>query len=306
MIALDKMYFDKRKYFPEAVMYLFLELFATNFETFGMMYACILLWYIGNLWYEKKIKLKKVCFWLLQMAIAVGNLIFALTCPGNFIRKQEEIGRWLKDFAQWTVVDKLVMGVNTTMHSLFDGNLVFAVFLFVLLINCFFYKKSDIKIRTVGMIPVVFLLSRTILKPIIARYFPLYNWIFDVNDKVNSMNYNKACMYFPFALYMIMIVAIVWILLNTMMNLRTGIKFVVLFASALLTRVAMGFSPTLYASKNRTFIFVEFTIIFLIVCIYSENEQKITDNKKVYGVLKCLFICIVGISVLGNLVSINA
>ena len=47
-------------------------------------------------------------------------------------------------------------------------------------------------------------------------------------------------------------------------------------------------------------------IIFLIVCIYSENEQKITDNKKVYGVLKCLFICIVGISVLGNLVSINA
>lgn len=52
------------------------------------------------------------------------------------------------------------------------------------------------------------------------------------------------------------------------------------FASALLTRVAMGFSPTLYASKNRTFIFVEFTIIFLIVCIYSENEQKITDNKK--------------------------
>lgn len=87
LIALDKMYFDKRIYFPEAVMYLLLELFATNFETFGMMYACILLWYIGNLWYEKKIKLKKVCFWLLQMAIAVGNMIFALTCPGNFIRK---------------------------------------------------------------------------------------------------------------------------------------------------------------------------------------------------------------------------
>lgn len=306
VIALDKMYYDKKIYFPEAVMYLLLELFATNFETFGVMYVCILLWYIGNLWYEKKIRFKKVCFWILQMVVALGNVIFALTYPGNFIRKQEEVGRWMKDFAQWTVVDKLVMGVNTTMHSLFDGNLVFAVFLFVLLINCFFYKKSDIKIRTVGMIPVVFLLSRTILKPIIAIYFPLYNWIFDVNDKVNSMNYNKACMYFPFALYMIMIVAIVWILLNTMMNLRTGIKFVVLFASALLTRVAMGFSPTLYASKNRTFIFVEFTIIFLIVCIYSENEQKITDNKKVYGVLKCLFICIVGISVLGNLVSINA
>lgn len=144
-------------------MYLLLELFATNFETFGMMYACILLWYIGNLWYEKKIKLKKVCFWLLQMAIAVGNMIFALTCPGNFIRKQEEIGRWLKDFAQWNVVDKLVMGVNTTMHSLFDGNLIFAVFLLVLLINCLFYKKSDIKIRIVGIIPVAFLLSRTIL-----------------------------------------------------------------------------------------------------------------------------------------------
>lgn len=139
-----------------------------------------------KLWYEKKIKLKKECFWLLQMAIAVGNMIFALTCPGNFIRKQEEIGRWLKDFAQWTVVDKLVMGVNTTMHSLFDGNLVFAVFLLVLLINCLFYKKSDIKIRTVGMIPVAFLLSRTILKPIIAVYLPVYNQAFEVNNQNKS------------------------------------------------------------------------------------------------------------------------
>lgn len=112
-------------------------------------------------------------------------------------------------------------------------------------------------------------------------------------------------MYFPFVLYMIMIVTIMWILLNTMMHLRTGIKFVMLFVSALLTRVAMGFSPTLYASKNRTFIFLEFTIIFLTVCIYSENEQKIRTNPKMYDVLRCLFICMVGISTLGNLISIN-
>lgn len=305
LIALDKMYFDKRKYFPEAVMYLFLELFATNFETFGMMYACILLWYIGNLWYEKKIKLKKVCFWLLQMAIAVGNLIFALTCPGNFIRKQEEIGRWLKDFAQWTVVDKLVMGVNTTMHSLFDGNLIFAVFLLVLLLNCFLYKKSDIKIRTAGIIPVAFLLSRTILKPIIAIYFPVYNQVFEVNNRINPMNYNKACMYFPFAIYIAMICIIVWMLLNTVESVGKSIKYIVVFVSALLTRVAMGFSPTLYASGNRTFIFLEFAIIFLTVCIYSENEPKIRKNKNIYGILSYLFMGIVGITILGNLMSIN-
>ena len=42
VIALDKMYYDKKIYFPEAVMYLLLELFATNFETFGVMYVCIM------------------------------------------------------------------------------------------------------------------------------------------------------------------------------------------------------------------------------------------------------------------------
>ena len=305
LIVLDKMYFDKRIYFPEAVMYLLLELFATNFETFGVMYACILLWYIGNLWYEKKIKLKKVCFWILQMAIAVGNMIFALTCPGNFIRKQAEIGCWLKDFVQWTVVDKLVMGVNTTMHSLFDGNLIFAIFLLVLLINCLFYKKSDIKIRTVGIIPVAFLLSRTILKPIIAIYFPVYSQVFEVNDKINAMNYNKADMYFPFVIYVVMNCIIVWLLLNTIESFNKSIKYIAIFASGLLTRVAMGFSPTLYASGNRTFIFLEFAIIFLTVCIYSENEQKIRKNKNIYGVLSYSFMGTVGITILGNLISIN-
>lgn len=239
------------------------------------------------------------------MAIAVGNMIFALTCPGNFIRKQEKIGRWLKDFAQWNVVDKLVMGVNTTMHSLFDGNLIFAVFLLVLLINCLFYKKSDIKIRTVGMIPVAFLLSRTILKPIIAVYLPVYNQVFEVNNRINPMNYNKACMYFPFAIYIVMICIIVWMLLNTVESVKKSIKYIVIFVSALLTRVAMGFSPTLYASGNRTFIFLEFAIIFLTVCIYFENEEKIRKNKNIYGILSYLFMGIVGITILGNLMSIN-
>ncbi len=305
LIALDKMYFDKRIYFPEAVMYLLLELFATNFETFGVMYACILLWYIGNLWYEKKIKREKVYFWILQMVVALGNVIFALTCPGNFVRKQEEIGRWLKDFAQWTVIDKFVMGVNTTMHSLFDGNLIFAVFLLVLLLNCFLYRKSDIKIRTVGIIPVAFLLSRTILKPIIAIYFPVYSQVFEVNDKINAMNYNKADMYFPFVIYVVMICIIVWLLLNTIESFNKSIKYIAIFASGLLTRVAMGFSPTLYASGNRTFIFLEFAIIFLTVCIYSENEPKIRKNKNIYGILSYLFMGIVGITILGNLMSIN-
>ena len=102
-----------------------------------------------------------------------------------------------------------------------------------------------------------------------------------------------------------MMCIIVWMLLNTVEGVRKSIKYIVIFVSALLTRVAMGFSPTLYASGNRTFIFLEFAIIFLTVCIYFENEEKIRKNKNIYGILSYLFMGIVGITILGNLMSIN-
>lgn len=303
LIALDKMYHNKKIYCGEAIGYLVLELFATNFETFAVMYECILLWYIWSLFYEKRFELKRFIFCMLQVIVATVGIIFALTCPGNFVRKQQEIGRWLIDFTQWTLVDKVVMGINTTMHSLFDANLLFAVFLVVLFCCCLYTKKLEKCV--VGIIPIIFLATRTVLKPVMAIYFPVYNQIFDANDKINSINYNKGCMYVPFIIYMSMLVCVIWIILNIIKEIKKSIEFVVIFVSALLTRIAIGFSPTLYASGNRTFIFLNFTLIFLSVCIYSEYEMRIRDDKKIYRILKSLFICVVGISVLGNLISIN-
>lgn len=306
LISLDKMYYNKKIYWWEGITYLFFELFACNFETVGVMYTCILTWYIVHLFINKKANCKKILFWLISAIVAIGNVIFALTCPGNAARKKSNIAYCFKDFVQWTAVDKSVMGISTTMQKLFDSNMLFLIFLLVLFL-CYCLKKknkSTVEI-VIGVFPLFFALTRTILKPFIAIYFPVYNNTFDSITKVDAANYNKGNLYAPFITYILLLSIIAFCMINAIKNIKSGIKYTIILAAGIITRVIMGFSPTLYVSSNRTFIFLDFTIIFLTVYMYSECVQEIKMNKNLYMLLKYSFVCIVGISIIGNLMAIN-
>ena len=305
LVSLDKMYFGKKIYMCEAIGYLAFELFATNFETVGVMYGCILVWYAVHFCIDRRPKIKELVFWVLQILIAAGNVLFALTCPGNNVRKHSEIGTWMKEFAQWTVIDKFVVGVNTTLHGLTDSNIIFLIFSMIILVVCICYKKYSNKIIIIGVIPVIFCLTRTLLKPVIGIYFPVYNEIFDSINKIDAANYSKAALYFPFIIYIILLIAIMVALVNIAESIGKSLEYIVLFISGILTRVIIGFSPTLYVSGNRTFIYLDFVMIYLCVSIFSENKEKMESNPRLYALIRHGFMCLMGIAIIGNLISIN-
>ena len=306
LISLDKLYFQKKIYILEALIYLLFELFATNFETLGVMYSCILIWFAVHFYSDRKPKVGEIIFWLLQMIISIGNVLFALTCPGNMVRKQSEIYTWMKDFPQWTVIDKLVMGINTTVHEMVDDNLLFLVFSVVLFVGCLYYKKNNKKMIVIGCIPMIFVFTRTLLKPLIENYFPIYNEVFDSINKIDSANYFKTSLYFSFIIYIIIVSIIILIFLNVPENIKEGIKYAVLWVAGMLTRIIMGFSPTLNISGNRIFIYLDFVMIFLTVSFWMEYKEKIKRRPKIYMALRYGFMCLAGIALIGNLISINS
>lgn len=304
LVSLDKMYFGKKIYLCEAIGYLAFELFATNFETVGVMYGCILVWYAVHFCIDRRPKIKEIVFWMLQTLIAAGNVLFALTCPGNSARKQSNISYYIKDYVQWTKIDKFIMGVDTTMQGAVGSNILFLTFVLVLgIVCCYVLNNTFCKVMSGTLM--TFVATRTIFKPIMAVYFPTYNDIFDAGTKVDATNYYRFSLYFPFIVYIVLICMVVLILLNVATNIRDGVKYAVVFVSGILTRITMGFSPTIYASSNRTYIFWDFAILFLTVAIVIENKEKIAGNCKMYSILKYSFLCLVCVAVVGNLMAIN-
>lgn len=304
LVSLDKMYFGKKIYLCEAIGYLAFELFATNFETVGVMYGCILVWYAVHFCIDRRPKIKEIVFWMLQTLIAAGNVLFALTCPGNSARKQSNISYYIKDYVQWTKIDKFIMGVDTTMQGAVGSNILFLTFVLVLgIVCCYVLNNTFCKVMSGTLM--TFVATRTIFKPIMAVYFPTYNDIFDAGTKVDATNYYRFSLYFLFIVYIVLICMVVLILLNVATNIRDGVKYAVVFVSGILTRITMGFSPTIYASSNRTYIFWDFAILFLTVAIVIENKEKIAGNCKMYSILKYSFLCLVCVAVVGNLMAIN-
>lgn len=305
LVSLDKMYFGKKIYLCEAIGYLAFELFATNFETVGVMYGCILVWYAVHFCIDRRPKIKEIVFWLLQTLIAAGNVLFALTCPGNSARKQSNISYYIKDYVQWTKIDKFIMGVDTTMQGAVGSNILFLTFVLVLgIVCCYVLNNTFCKVMSGTLM--TFVATRTIFKPIMAVYFPTYNDIFDAGTKVDATNYYRFSLYFPFIIYIVLSCMVVLILLNVAANIRDGVKYAVVFVSGVLTRITMGFSPTIYASSNRTYIFWDFAILFLTVAIVIDNKEKIAGNCKMYSILKYSFLCLVCVAVVGNLMAINS
>lgn len=305
MIALDKMYYQKKIYLIEGIVYLLFELFATNFETLAAGYLGILIWYAFHFCFKRRPSAKEIIYWLAQVTISVGNIIYALTCPGNWVRKTEEVTRWLKEYPSWSFADKIIMGVNTTVKSLTDSNILFFIFVVIIFGACCIQKEKRIEEKIIAAIPLFFTMTRTLLKPVVAIYYPTYNAVFDYIEKVNGTNYYRASLYFPFIVYGVILIAITVTLFNLFDDMKDSLEFVVIFLMGLATRIVMGFSPTLYASEKRTFMFLNAALIFIAVEIYAKVEVRVRKHPVIYKVAKCLFASLTVIAIVGNMISIH-
>ena len=81
--------------------------------------------------------------------------MFELLCPGNAIRKKQEILDWMPQFLSLNIVDKMrICIVSTFQHFTSIPNVIFLLFGFVL--ACVVIKESKNKYKkVVAYIPIV-------------------------------------------------------------------------------------------------------------------------------------------------------
>jgi hypothetical protein len=219
--------------------------------------------------FKKKINL----YIIFSLIISAINLIVIILCPGNSLRKLQEMSIYFVDFDKLSFLSKVELGFSSSIAKLvFEPSAVFIVFALLLGILVLIRNNSLIK-RVIGFIPLMAGLFIGIGCTLLKKFAPNSPNIIDSMTKygiIDLWNYNKMSSYFPLILLIIIslciLISIYYCFGKTLKTLVTSYILIIGFIS----RVIMGFSPTIWASNDRTFIFMYFSIIIIGIILYEE------------------------------------
>ncbi len=234
---------------------------------------------------------------LILWALAIASFVYAVTCPGNFNRDVQEQAVWFPTYGMLDFVDKAELGASTTLQWLFIDIKPFIVIAVSILTLCIWKRYKSPLFRCISLIPFVSVILIGLFNyivPLFTSYKSKFLEPFDYYGAFTVLNPNAelSCFKFVFLLFICLcIVAEIWLLSNTIKALVIDLFLIsVGFAS----RVMMGFSPTVYASSERTFSLLVFSIIAIVIHVFIQNEKYVfSSDKSKTALMFSEFICMI-------------
>ncbi|MFR9058248.1 DUF6056 family protein [Eubacterium callanderi] len=271
---------------------IFAIFYAGNTEQMGAIIVCVYGIFFLYLLYIKEMKSVVV----INLMVSLSGLLFVITCPGNKVRSVSEM-HWFEGYENLGIMGKLKYGfLSSTVHFFENTNIMFFLFT-VLLLVCIWMKYQDKMHRAIGALP---LLLKTIIltgTKIMLAYFPdlgIYHSEQDLSQIV-SFSGLVSFLYICVNAFMIVLI-IVCIYFVFGKSKETGISLLILTAG-LTSRVIMGFSPTVFASGLRTFIYLYFSLLIVILFLVENIFSNLNDSN--CKVIICLFLYVGIIQFLG-------
>ena len=228
-----------------------------------------------------------------QLVVVFLMLVFILSHSGNAVRQAHEIATWYPDFEAYGLLERIQLGYTSSLaHFMATPNVVFFGFAIILYLVVRL-KYSRTLLRIIAAVPLVgYVLS--LLVNLGFSYNPdLYYWIssvFRISSGVvliTADNFTQILYYIPLFVYSICFLCVlIAIYLCFKKDRFKAIFYVSLIGLGFLSRAIMGFSPTIWASSYRTFIFFYFSFIICIIVLFQELiEYKPKREGLLFGVL---------------------
>ncbi len=261
MIPLRKIYNNEKIGIFQAITYILAMVYASNHEQMAgilfIVYACFTVIYLKN----KKVK----PIILILDAIIIISLIAILLCPGNSVRKVQEITNTYPEYANIGIFEKLQIGLTSMLdYCLVQERLLFAVFIFVITL-ALWKNANNLKTKIFALIPmglcVGFKYSNTFLSRV------------DFID----MEHSKIYLYFKVIVYIAILVSIFISLRHIFSkDIKKCFLAILVFFTGFISRYIMAFSPTVYASGERTsiFFYISMCIVIVYICSILLNRKE--------------------------------
>lgn len=232
----------------------------------------------------------------IYLLLMIGSIRFIMTCPGNYWRAQHDIDKYLPEFLNFSVSDKLFLGGLTTGHyywSAAGGNWVMAV-VGTVVVTALIRKNRNV----LGKAGTIVKILVSVLPPVFAvtvghlcRFFFEKGmlsrglWYLGLvwNDRLYGFSeYLKTDIITELLIFLLLFgcleLGIWWV----MDSIEEKLFFVLLPAAGMLSRVILGFSPTVYASGDRTTFFATFcclcTAFYILMHKTGRLRGKETEN----------------------------
>ncbi len=255
-------------------------LYAGNQEqTVAILFGVYILFSILMIMKNKKIH----PYMIIQNIIIIACLVFILTCPGNYVRKEQEILELFKDYEMLTILDKISLGFTSAFGIIIEKrNLVYTMLSIIIPIYICTKYKSKLY-RVISIIPIFTISLLGITSSVTNTIFPfigdLRNYIIEDRVMLTAANCNDLLNIVPLVLALINFACIALSLLLIFKNLKNNIAILV-FLVGLASKIMIGFSPTVFSSAERTTIFFEFSMIIVMLLIWQELIKGTEKNDK--------------------------
>lgn len=264
-------------------------LYGANMEQMG---AILLGSYIvfGGYLFRKRKKLEP--FYFVQLLLIAASLAFILTAPGNACRTEAEIQRFFPEFAELSAGQKLWMGfLDTTQYYLAVGDgqksYVFGLFALVLWLAALLAfgnrkEKRGIPGILMSLVPVLFYwgigqAGNLLLNTGLLTRGRNGIGVLAQNRQIPGMSFFPGgLVIFQTVCYLLVLAAVAGTILYVWGVSGEAMLELLILAAGFLSRLVVGFSPTIYASGDRTALFC--TAAILIVTL--RNLQKIFAGVK--------------------------
>ena len=257
-------------------------------------------------------------FNVIIVIISALSFTMIMISPGNAERLIAETARFYVEYANFGIIEKLYLGTIPTIGILLKDKLLFTVFYIILSASALLKTKNKhIKyILYFNIILILFLVFfktliditsiPTYLKiglmhnPIVVSAFSTVDAITKsmplINDTIHLLTYKGLPNAVTAPAVLAVLISIYLILSSCWMIFKTFGKEqllpLILFIGGFLSRLAVGFSPTIFASGSRTAFFFYITIItitlMLIKKLFDENALSKTLEKRMTIILAIL------------------
>lgn len=256
----------------EYPLYIIAILFSTSSEQWAAILFVVYILVLGYRFYNKQVD------WVLLLgaALAGAALVFTLTCPGNALRSAQETETWFPAFGQFTLLQKAKVGyIGLVRFFAFAGNwgyMIMALCLAVLVwrtTRSWAWRITSILPVSLAF-PLVPLVQKLQQQGIGTAYLP--------NDLFfsNTVTALSKIEWLLLAYITLAVISLFLLLLKVFGKSWETILVVLVGGAGFMSKLVVGFSPTVFASGQRTSFVLAVSILVITVMLF----QKLWDTEK--------------------------
>ena len=296
LVPIAKCYKKIRCSLLETIFYAVCLIYGTNIEQ--MMVIAVGCYTVAVIYFVLKKRNAKLIF--ANFCVTMMSVVNFLRCPGNSSRQLSEEATWFPTFSMLNKVDKVDIGLFTTLRNIFLDNSFLFILIIIITMSFIANKKYVGKnYKYIAFFPTIALMLLGPFKNFLMLFFPHISGIYSEWSEYGLFTVDNAKGISAYAIYLILMIMLLSILLLIILvsnSIEDLIVYVTILALGLISRIAIGLSPTIYVSGTRTFEVFYMCIIIVGVKVFAENIVVEKMNAKTVNILEMMMVFSIVIS----------